>query len=106
MRSSGALKLPSGSTLSDYKNFNTPKSGWNSETIESMKMKFNKMKPPKHAKLGGLFFDEVKLKEGLVFDSSSWELIGFTAYMKKMEQITHSTSLQLMSYNSFTGVYF
>jgi hypothetical protein len=78
MRSSAALKLLSGRTLSDYKNFNTPKSGWNSETIESMKMKFDKMKPPKHAKLGGLFFDEVKIKEGLVFDSSSWELIGFT----------------------------
>jgi hypothetical protein len=78
MRSSGALKSPSGRTLSDYKNFNTPKSSWNSETIESMKMKFDKMKPPKHAKLGGLFFDEVKIKEGLVFDSSSWELIGFT----------------------------
>ena len=78
MRSFGALKLPSGRTLSDYKNFNTLKSGWNSETIESMKLKFDKMNPPKHAKLGGLFFDEVKIKDRrIVFDSSSWKLVGF-----------------------------
>ena len=31
----------------------------------------------KHGLLGGLFFDEVKIKEGLVFDPSSFELIGF-----------------------------
>lgn len=44
------------------------------------------MKPPKHGKLGGLFFDEVKIKEGLVFDTSSWELIGFTeAFEENME---------------------
>ena len=36
------------------------------------------MKPPKHANLGGLFFDEVKINEGLVFDHKNWELIGFT----------------------------
>ena len=29
-------------------------------------------------KFGDLFFDEVKIKEGLLFDPSSWELIGFT----------------------------
>ena len=28
-------------------------------------------------KCGGLFFDEVKIKEGLVFDPSTWELVGF-----------------------------
>jgi hypothetical protein len=43
-----------------------------------MKTQFKKMKPPKHAKLGGLIFDEVKIKEGLVFDCKNWELIGFT----------------------------
>ncbi|KAL9978118.1 hypothetical protein ACROYT_G015603 [Oculina patagonica] len=63
MRLSGALKLPSGRTLSDYKNFNSPKSGWHSETIEAMRTKFDKMKPPKHAKLGGLFLMKSKLKK-------------------------------------------
>jgi hypothetical protein len=44
------------------------------------------MKPSKHGKLGGLFFDEVKIKEGLVFYTSSWELIGFTeAFEENME---------------------
>ena len=83
IRSSGALRLPSGRTLSDYKNFNPTQSGWQSETIKNMKDKFEKMKPPKHGKLGGLFFDEVKIKEGLVFDTSSWELIGFTDTLEK-----------------------
>ena len=36
------------------------------------------MKPPKHAKLGIMVFDEVKIKEGLVFDCKNWELTGFT----------------------------
>ena len=80
IRSSGALQLPSGRTLSDYKNFNPTQSGWQSETIKNTKDKFEKMKPPKHGKLGGLFFDEVKIKEGLVFDTSSWELIGLYKY--------------------------
>ena len=88
MRSSGALLLPSGRTLSDYKNYNSPQSGWHSETIQHMKNKYDKMKAPKHGKLGGLFFDEVKIKEGLVFDSSSWELIGFTDINEENSQQT------------------
>ena len=51
-----------------------------------MKTKFNNMKAPKHGKLGGLFFDEVKIKEGLVFDSSSWELIGFADALEEKDQ--------------------
>ena len=44
---------------------------------EDMRNKFEKIKAPKRGKLAELFFDEVKIKEGLVFDSSSCELIGF-----------------------------
>ena len=43
-----------------------------------MKKKFEKKNPPEGANLGGLFFDEMKIKEGLVFDQKKWELVGFT----------------------------
>ena len=75
IRNSGGLKLPSGRTLSDYKNFNHADSGWHMETIQTMRKQFDKMKPPKHAKLGQLVFDEVKINEGLVFDPKNWELV-------------------------------
>ena len=53
-RNSGGLKLPSGRTLSDYKNFSHTDSGWHIKTMQ-------------------LVFDE-----GLVFDPKNWELVGFT----------------------------
>ncbi len=78
IRESGFLKLPSGRLLSDYKNFSSPRSGWQTTTLGAMREKFNKTKIGKRGQLGGLYFDEVKIKEGLVFDSATFELIGFT----------------------------
>ena len=73
-----SIKLPSGRTLSDYKNFNKPESGWKSQNIQAMKEIFHKACLPNRALIGGLFFDEVKIKEDLVWDPSFWEIIGFT----------------------------
>ena len=42
-----------------------------------MKHNFEKANIGKHGLLESLFFDEVKIKEGLVFDPSSFEPIGF-----------------------------
>ena len=75
---SGFLKLPSGRTLSDYKNFCSSKSGWQASVMEAMRESAKKQGISESGKFGGLFFDEVKIKEGLLFDPSSWELIGFT----------------------------
>ena len=78
LRESGFLNLPSGRLLSDYKNLSSPLSGWQSSTLAEMKLKFEKTKVGKRGQLGGLFFDEVKIKEGLVFNPSTFELVGFT----------------------------
>ena len=78
IRESGVIKLPSGRTLNDYKNFCSTKSGWNTENIKAMNDKLEKLKLKKCAKIGAFLFDEVKIKEGLLFDPSTWELIGFT----------------------------
>ena len=78
LRESGFLNLPSGRLLSDYKNLSSPLSGWQTSTLDEMKLKFEKAKIGKRGQLGGLFFDEVKIKEGLVFNPSTFELVGFT----------------------------
>jgi hypothetical protein len=49
---------------------------------------FDRMKPPKHASLGGLIFDEVKINEGLVFDHKNWELVKIFI---SQENCTHIT---------------
>ena len=46
--------------------------------IEAMSNHFKTLKLKKKDRLGALLFDEVKIKEGLVFDPSTWELVGFT----------------------------
>ena len=54
IRESGFIKLPSGRTLNDYKNFCSTKSGWNTENIKSMNDKFEKLKLKKCARIGAL----------------------------------------------------
>ena len=77
LRETGFLRLPSGRLLSDYKNFSSARSGWQMTTLQAMKHNFEKTNIGKHGLLRGLFFDEVKIKEGLVFDLSSFEPFGF-----------------------------
>ena len=78
IRSAGFSGLPSGRTLSDYKNFCHPKSGWQCCHLLQMKKQFLHRTLEKKANVGGLLFDEVQVKKGLVFDPSAFELVDFT----------------------------
>ena len=68
LRNASFLRLPSGRTLSDYKNFCSAKSGWQLSVLNGMRSSYNEQKLPEVGKLGALIFDEVKIKEGLLFD--------------------------------------
>ena len=88
------MKLPSGRTLSDYKNFCSSKSGWQTSVLGGMRYAFESQGINDVGKMSGLFFDEVKIKEGLLFDPLSWELIGFVDLDNDNDAKKTSSSLQ------------
>ena len=81
MRSAGLLRLPSGRTLFDYNVFSKAQSGWQADTLVEMRRQFDEMVKAHpnvtSGHVGGLFFDEVKVKEGIVYDQATGKLVGF-----------------------------
>ncbi|XP_019643730.1 PREDICTED: uncharacterized protein LOC109484810 [Branchiostoma belcheri] len=74
---SGFLRLPSGRTLRDYKNFSTASSGWHISSLQRMRETFHVKKIKPHGNVGFLAFDEVKIKEGLIWEPNTNRLVGF-----------------------------
>ncbi len=88
MRSAGFLQLPTARTLQEYGSFSEPKSGWNGETMSEMVAQFNQHKKTfnvQDAHVGVLCFDEVKIKEGLLWDHATDKLRGFVDYCSGSE---------------------
>ena len=77
LRSTGVLKLPSERTLRDYTHVIKAKSGLQSEVDEQLLKEANIEEIPDHKKYIALIYDEVKIKEDLVYNKHSGELIGF-----------------------------
>ena len=75
LRDSNILVLPSKRTLLDYKNAIRPKVGFNPEVIEELKKTTENLTG--HQRYVTLAFDEMKIKENLVFDQHHDQLIGF-----------------------------
>ncbi|XP_078679497.1 uncharacterized protein LOC144915125 [Branchiostoma floridae x Branchiostoma belcheri] len=74
---SGFLRLPSGRTLRDYKNFSTAPSGWHISSLQRLRETFHVKKIKPHGNVGFLAFDEVKIKEGLIWEPNTNRLVGF-----------------------------
>lgn len=77
LRSSNLIVLPSERTLRDYTHFIKAKPGFQPEIDEQLCREANIDSIPEYQKYVCLVFDEVKVKEDLVYDKHSANLLGF-----------------------------
>lgn len=72
------LTLPSPSTIKGCKRFGCDEAGWTESLFNGLVEVMKDLKPI--SKYGIISFDEVKVKEGLVFDPHGGTLIGTNNY--------------------------
>lgn len=98
IRKSGVLKLPSQRTLRDYTHHTEANPGFSAK-VDSMLMKAAEVNTcPERNKCVILLLDEMYIREDLVYDKHSGELIGFTnlgdinQHLDAFEQMITSSS--------------
>ena len=79
LRTSGFLKLPSERTLRDYSSVFESKVGFQDEVDKQLLDEVNSKSLPPSRKFVGLILDEMKVKEGIVYNKTSGHVIGFTS---------------------------
>uniref|UniRef100_A0A1X7TZ77 Uncharacterized protein n=2 Tax=Amphimedon queenslandica TaxID=400682 RepID=A0A1X7TZ77_AMPQE len=78
IRDFGMLILPSQRTLRDYSNWCKQQLGYQSETFTQLLQDYRISELNEAQKHIALIFDEMKIREGLVFDSTEGNIIGYT----------------------------
>ena len=78
LRTSGFIKLPSERTLRDYVHYFSNKPGFQPEVLGQLLKEANLQALPPSRRFVALILDEMKIKEGLVYNKYSGEIIGFT----------------------------
>ena len=78
MRTSGFLKLPSERTLRDYVHYFSNRPGFQEEVHQQLLDEAKIESLPEKRRFVSLILDEMKIKEGLVYNKHSGEMIGFT----------------------------
>ena len=71
------IKLPSGRTLRDYTHLYDPKLGFQTEVDQQLYEDLKVDELAEWQKHIGLVFDEMKIKEGIVYDKHCCEILGF-----------------------------
>ena len=85
LRQSKVVKLPCERTLRDYTNVISPNAGFGKDVFDDLKKEASKL----HGDIQSyvtLMFDEVSIKDDLVFDNSTGELIGFINLGQNMNE--------------------
>ena len=77
MRSSGFITLPSERTLRDYTNYIKSVPGYQQELIDMMRHESNCNELSESRRYVTIVLDEMKIKEDIVFDKHSGNIIGF-----------------------------
>ena len=77
LRNSKCLQLPSQRTLRDYSHCNMSGAGFSTATDEQLREYVNPGETLSHKSLVGLLFDEMHIKEGLIFNKNTGNLVGF-----------------------------
>ena len=75
LRDTGILKLPGESTLRDYTNYITPQTGFNLDVVEELRQQAEKLSD--NERFVTLMHDEMSVKQDLVWDSKTVQLVGF-----------------------------
>ena len=75
LRDTGILKLPGESTLRDYTNYITPQTGFNPDVVEELRQQAENLSD--NERFVTLMHDEVSVKQDLVWDSKTGQLVGF-----------------------------
>nr|XP_034339030.1 uncharacterized protein LOC117693074 [Crassostrea gigas] len=79
LRDSGFVQLPSMRTLYDYSHYIESRLGFQPDVAKMLKEECTKkdMYSAEHRSFVGVLFDEVKIKEDLVYDKHSGEIVGY-----------------------------
>ena len=81
LRSSGFIKLPSDRTLRDYTHYFKNKTGFQDEVNKQLLNEVSLQSLPDSRKFVAVLVDEMKVKEGLIFNKHSGEIIWVTSMM-------------------------
>ena len=105
----GILKLPCGRTLRDYTRWIRAGVGLQTEVMEQLRNEVEINSMQEWQKYVGVVFDEVKIKEGIVYDKESCSVMGFVDLgsvsnaflnyersMKGNDHVTHSVATHML----------
>lgn len=76
-RTAGFIKLPSERTLRDYTHYFKHQAGFQEEVVQQLMKEAKVQNLPEYQRYCGIIFDEMKIKENLVYDKYTGCVVGF-----------------------------